>query len=414
MRTFAYTFLAGRQSRELYDALQLQHCSVPLPLVSPSVRAQFTAVDTGTFDIDTIANTAAGAALGGGENMKESHGGKPCENVVYVSTPQQSIHEALERSREYTHRGAACARMELGAGIHYLNRTLVLDHRDSGLTITGQGARKTWLSGGVLLHSSREELRKSDTNPDLRIHLLRVPAEAVEVTGLFGISPHRRFQRARWPNGDTERVQWGYASPQARIVSNPISTVEEWIKRPVLPAPSFHFVDLRRANPTGFVKDDSTQQEYNMYTSGKGGVCDDMWDTSYSSSYWCGNASSGGWAEVDQRFAKTGTVGLPRAMRYATGVVSKRAKAWKSISKKPGSYSCVALAELVHEHVRSGVAFYPKPHATLRSWRLARRKELVPMRPMYICSEILVFTDKPERYPSHQRELVYRERRRGA
>jgi hypothetical protein len=40
---------------------------------------------------------------------------------------------------------------------------------------------------------------------------------------------------------------------------------------------------------------------YNAYGTGSGGLCDEMWDTASggSGSYWCGNNTAGGWAEVD-------------------------------------------------------------------------------------------------------------------
>jgi len=68
-----------------------------------------------------------------------------------------------------------------------------------------------------------------------------------------------------------------------------------------------------------------------MYSSGHDGVCSDMWDTSYSSSYWCGNASSGGWAEVDNEFAKSGRLGIPVGLTYKVdSLFADRAKHWNN------------------------------------------------------------------------------------
>ena len=315
MRSLAFNFFPNLRDKQLYDALQLQHCGVTLPFESfaDSSQDKFKPVK---------------------KRIQEEQIHDRCENVVRVS-PGYPIHEALERTRGYTYAQGRCARLELEPGIHFLNRTIVLDRRDNGLTIVGGGSRTTWLSGGVRVAASPSDPPPLDLPNGLRLHSFEIPESLNGVPGLFGVCPHRRFQRARWPNGDTERDQWGYASPLSRKVSNPLKTVEEWIKREPKPVPTFHYVDLRRENPTGFVKDDSTQEEYNMYTSGAGGVCDSMWDTSYSSSYWCGNASSGGWAEVDQKFAKSGTVGLPAGMRYAAGGIAERAKSWKKLEEGP-------------------------------------------------------------------------------
>ena len=50
--------------------------------------------------------------------------------------------------------------------------------------------------------------------------------------------------------------------------------------------------------------------EYNTWGVGKGGVCATVWDPS-EPSYWCGNSSAGGWAEVDNQAAAAGQLGIP-------------------------------------------------------------------------------------------------------
>lgn len=83
--------------------------------------------------------------------------------------------------------------------------------------------------------------------------------------------------------------------------------------------PTFEYVDLTApGNPTGATKNDSGMPSYNAYGSGKGGLCDEIWDTSLggSGSYWCGNNSAGGWAEVDGDMASRGERHLPVGMTY--------------------------------------------------------------------------------------------------
>ena len=50
---------------------------------------------------------------------------------------------------------------------------------------------------------------------------------------------------------------------------------------------------------------------YNTWTAGDGGVCPSVWK---GQSYWCSNASSGGWAEVDFQCAAAGQLQLPVGM----------------------------------------------------------------------------------------------------
>lgn len=57
-----------------------------------------------------------------------------------------SIEEALALVR-----ASGARTIVLHAGIHYLNETMVLSAKDSGLTIMGAPGEEAWISGGVLL-----------------------------------------------------------------------------------------------------------------------------------------------------------------------------------------------------------------------------------------------------------------------
>ncbi|GBG29319.1 Hypothetical Protein FCC1311_055412 [Hondaea fermentalgiana] len=157
------------------------------------------------------------------------------------------------------------------------------------------------------------------------------------MAGLFGVSPHVRFQRARWPNGDTERDQWGYASPKSGHVSVKAARIKAWIKPKAGLKPKTVLVDLRKKdNPSGFVKKDSAMKAYNRYSSGSGGMCSDMWDLSEQSSYWCGNASAGGWAEVDQRCVARGQLELPVGLAlYENSSEARRMRSWSDAAAGP-------------------------------------------------------------------------------
>lgn len=102
--------------------------------------------------------------------------------------------------------------------------------------------------------------------------------------------------------------------------------------------PAFTYYDFSTlaANPAKVLKNDSDM--YTEYTTGLGGVCD-LWDPDVNSdgtpagSYWCGNASSGGWAEVDNACAKAGQLQLPVGMTYdTTDPQLKRFARWSNAS----------------------------------------------------------------------------------
>jgi hypothetical protein len=119
---------------------------------------------------------------------------------------------------------------------------------------------------------------------------------------------------ARWPNANAETDQWGYASFGRLNFSVPSAAVVEWTPRDAGRSPAYAYDDLRSLpNNAHAIKNDSTMDEYNQWGVGSGGVCSDVWD---GDSYWCGNVSAGGWAEVDRECATNGRLQLPVGMVY--------------------------------------------------------------------------------------------------
>jgi hypothetical protein len=236
--------------------------------------------------------------------------------------PLASVHAALRQTRRTGQRTIV-----LDSGIHFLNETIALDHADNNLTITSKPDDDAWLSGGVLLPASRvkwvraTELPGSVWKADVSSFLL--PGYGID--GLFtatAAGAHRRMTRARYPNGDVEE-SFGH---HGATLQGALATT--WQMPPPGPLPSFTYHDLSVAgNPSGVIKDDSTMGPYNAYASGKGGVCDSVWDTSRGS-YWCSNASAGGWANVDQAAAKAGRLNIPVGMTYDASLAA-RFGAWK-------------------------------------------------------------------------------------
>jgi len=229
-----------------------------------------------------------------------------CRIFVGGKSATRTVLEGVKALRSMS----GCVRkvLELDNGVHFLNETIKLGPKDSNLTIRGK--KNTWVSGGKHVEVIKSHIVSG--------RLVNFPVEG-NVSGLFGLRPHVRFQRARYPNGDVEKKFTGFSG----------GDVKEWIKPKPRGIPKFNFMDLRQSNPSGFLKNDSSQMNYNQYTSGRGGVCDDIWDTSYSSSYWCGNVSSGGWAEVDFENVRQGTVGLPVGLEFYS---NSSLRGWKNVT----------------------------------------------------------------------------------
>lgn len=234
-----------------------------------------------------------------------------------------SIHDALTQSRSLP--PSLCKRINLPPGPIFLDKKVRLGHRDSHLIIEGAEDGSTWISGGVAIDASNAPKRKIST--DMLLYEIPLPETGIsKVPGLFLLEPHIRFQSARWPNTEAE------GTIQSEASDNNIFDVREWIRREPGELSNFTYIDLSDPkNPTGKVKDDSTMDSYNTYVSAKGGVCDEIWDTSYSSSYWCSNSSAGGWAEVDSDFANVGAVGLPVGLAYnTTNNIGQRISRWRN------------------------------------------------------------------------------------
>jgi len=144
--------------------------------------------------------------------------------------------------------------------------------------------------------------------------LLR-PVQSFSVRSLFTESSHERLTWARYPNMDVEREMWGYGSPGLASRSINSNKVVEWFKPPPGRPPKFTVIDLTNPkNPSGVVKNNSAMQEYNLFNDGSGGVCNAVW--SGNDSYWCGNRSGGGWADVDSECATTGRLQIPVGMHW--------------------------------------------------------------------------------------------------
>ena len=308
MRLAAFRFapdLPRLHPQTLYDALEIgQRCSDKA--VQTLRRPMDSLVPTET---KTNTNTKTNRDL----HVQSCH-------EISVGIDYPTLDDAIQAARWMPR--SECKRIHLPQGITYLNETIQLGRKDTNLIINGASDGSTRISGGIPISVSISKGSAKHRRVTKKAVLYEIPVsnpEITEVPGLFRLDPHVRYQRARWPN----------------VGTNDGGSVKEWIKpKPKPGEQQFTFVDLADPNnPTGVVKDDSTMGAYNTYVSGRGGICDDLWDTSYSSSYWCADRSAGGWAEVDFEFAKAGTLGLPVGLLYnieSDDEVGNRIASWSN------------------------------------------------------------------------------------
>ena len=199
------------------------------------------------------------------------------------------MHHALAYSR-YTLGQPHVTTIMLQPGMHHLHKPVVLKQQDAGLQLRGV-AGTTWIAGSIPIPSN-DTIWDYDCSVNLNVRVANLTRllqgrSLPRLPSLFGHD--KRWNRARYPNGDFETVQWGYASPGRRDHAMNANTIHHWHKPEKGQPPKFTYIDLR---PLG--KNDSTMELYNVYASGQGGVCDVLWGP--EPSYWCSNASAGGWA----------------------------------------------------------------------------------------------------------------------
>jgi len=175
---------------------------------------------------------------------------------------------------------------------------------------------RVWVSGGIQLPDNLQWSPSKKHDPSLGVLQTTLPKDFPlnGFSGLFTGEKHERLTRARFPNSDVENDQWGYASPSRDLYSISINGVNEWKKPGFKGIPKFEYTDLRSKNPSGAMKNDSTMNNYNTWGSGSGGACATVWGEGLS--YWCGNNSDGGWAEVDQECAKKGELQIPVGLEF--------------------------------------------------------------------------------------------------
>jgi hypothetical protein len=258
--------LFPHKARETFDSLELERlCGDGPPTRKNHVAPSFDLAPSGTLQFFVDAEDGNDASQGS------------------TTDPFATVYRALNAAREAERTEGQEKTIVLKAGIHFLNETMALTTADSGLTITNAPGEEAWLSGGKLVPTTTPWKPSSKEANIWEADLSTLGLD--DVPGLYSLAPHRRYIRARYPNADAETTQWGYASAGRYNFSLPSGSVEEWWKPAKGKVPSMRSTDFSKAgNPSGVVKNDSTMAEYNMWGTGDGGVCADVWT---GTSYWC-------------------------------------------------------------------------------------------------------------------------------
>jgi len=237
--------------------------------------------------------------------------------------PLRTIHAALAVSRlaeaataapPPSRRRRAC--VVLRGGVHYLGgRTAELSAADAGLAVVGMpGDEPAWVSGGTPL-LGMPPWRPYNVAGASNIWVTDVPA-ALPIDSLMGglntLAPLTRLANSQFPNFD---IETGSADGEVQAPWEGGGAVSEWLKPGLFPLPTVFWKSLAG------MKNDSTMDCYNHFSTGSGGACAHWKGKGADQNYFCGNASDGGWVEVDAYMNSLGLMLLPVGMTYNSSFV---------------------------------------------------------------------------------------------
>ena len=248
-----------------------------------------------------------------------------------IDAPYVSLAKALNETRSYKDNDLLKV-IYIREGTVYLMDTIVLSPLtyDNNLIIQGYPNENAEISGGILLPMNHMKWEVYD--PELNVYMTNL-SDIIDTNILYNntilslfTDKGIRLTRARYPNGDLSVF---YKASSFIPATN---TITWWVQQGDIPKQIFK--NLSCAIPDNVpCLNYSTQWQYNLYTSGYGGVCD-IWDTD---NFWCGEYVSGGWAFEDANMYKQGIRQLPIGMTYnITNDVGKRISSWKSNINEEG------------------------------------------------------------------------------
>ena len=203
----------------------------------------------------------------------------------------------------------------LHPGVHYLGRTVELGAADSGVLFTalGEAEEPAWVSGGVELFGlpAWTPFRVTpDGSSNIWVTTVPPTVDLRLMPALNTLAPHTRLINSQFPNyhPETETLEvpgpWGGGG-----------AVSEWVKPALFPRPTVFWKSLEG------LKNDSTMDCYNHFSTGTGGPCAHWKGKGSQWNYFCGNSSDGGWVEVDAYMEQLGLLLFPLAMVWNSSFV---------------------------------------------------------------------------------------------
>lgn len=318
---FANTLLPSRSPLlDVFESLLLDvECGVVPPSSSTNntVRSSPRPLNDAGWD-----NEERNQRCGTNQYTVDSRRGNDRTGTGTWDAPYRTIAVALQAIRKYRSTSASSLTVTeftcivLRGGTHFLSSTVNIGAEDSALVVVAaaEDTDPAWISGGIPLLNLPPWQQYGTTPGGDPIWMTTVPQD-INLNGmpsLNSMEPLTRLNNAQFPNYDIET--------QSSEVNGPWGgggAVSEWIKPALFPLPTVFWKDL-----TG-LKNDSTMDCYNHYSTGTGGPCL-HWkgDTGGSGNYFCGNSSDGGWVEVDANMEKSGLMLYPLGMVVNTSVLA--------------------------------------------------------------------------------------------
>ena len=184
-------------------------------------------------------------------------------NPGTMQSPFQTIEKALSASRS-----SSAATIILREGTFYLTNTLMLDHRDSGLTIQNFQNEEVWISGGKPIQPNWEPY---NMNNNANIYKADLSSQNIDSMLGFVVDGSRAI-RAHYPNGNP--VLNGF---------NSSLKAQKWLPSTLPQKPD------KEVNPNTPLR--SYSNSFQKYQLGIGGPCKNF---DPPAGYWCGNGTAGG------------------------------------------------------------------------------------------------------------------------
>jgi hypothetical protein len=264
--------------------------------------------------------------------------------VVSKNGTVQTLAAAVALSRKA---GSANTTIVMMQGTYFLDETIILDHRDSWLTIKANDGDEVWLSGGQVLQTDWKPHNLGDQmSPESGLQAFVADLSGQNLSELSSLRTNgSRMTRARYPN--VESIEKGFNSELK---------AQAWLPPREFQAPAV----IHPSSPTR-----PSGSLFEQYALGVGGPCEGQYEP--AAGFWCASNESiaGGGDDDDPTIPRGGAKSytipqgmvadssvLPHLSRYSDDAVAGGAEvfAWrknrweswmfelKSIDKETGTF----------------------------------------------------------------------------